>query len=174
MLAFLRRRLQSESGISLVELMVGMIVGLLVVGMMMVLTAMVFRNNAVQELEFEALNEMRFAKNEMVREIRFATGTLTAATPNTIDIWVDHDGSGGTGPDQPGEWITWQIAGTNLIRYEDGDSTVFRVWVTDLVTSQSKIGVMDDVARIVLTADDDLTEPPDPRTVSTQVNLRNV
>jgi Tfp pilus assembly protein FimT len=170
----LRRRLVSEEGLTLVELTVAMIVAALIIGIMTVITGMIFRNNAMQELEFEALNEMRFAKAEMVREIRFATASLPVTTPNTIDLWIDRDDSGGSGPDQPGEQITWQIVGTDLIRYEDADATTFRVFVTDLVTSRSSIGVVDDVASIELTADSDTTRPPAPRTIKTQVNLRNL
>jgi Tfp pilus assembly protein FimT len=170
----LRRRLHQEEGVTLVELMVSMIVAAILIAIMTVLTTMVFRQNAIQENEFDALNEMRFAKAEMVREIRFATAALPTTTPNTIDIWIDRDGSGGTGPDQPGEQVTWQIVGTDLVRFEDGDDTVTRVLVTDMVASASTLEVVGDIATIELTADADPSRPPAARTIRTQVNLRNI
>lgn len=165
---------REEQGLTLVELLTAMFVAALAVAVLAVWVSTVFRANLSQEQDFEVLNEMRFAKAEMVREIRFATAVLPTTTPNTIDIWIDRDGSGGSGPDQPGEQVTWQVVGTTLVRYEDADATATRVLVENLVVGATNISVSGNLATIQLTADVDPSIPPDARTIKTQVHLRNL
>lgn len=165
--------LSGERGISLVELMVGSLVATITLAIVVVWAVTASRTDLYQEQDFQALNDMRFAKAEMVKELRFADG-LVAFSANRVDIWLDLDGSGGGAPDQAGEWVTWQITGTNLVRFEDNDASVSKVVLEDLVVSDSYLNVSGKIVEIQLTADVGSSSGPDPRTIKTQVALRNL
>ena len=117
---------------------------------------------------------MRQAKSQMTKELRFADGSLTAANPDSIEVWVDVDDNG-TGPDSVGEHVIWRIYNGDLIRYTDNDLDTAVVWVNDLDTSDSSLVLNGRVAEIVLSinVEQGATAVLSSRTIETSVTLRN-
>ena len=160
-----------DRGISLPELLVSTLVTSLTLVVLVTWVQAVGNVNAFQEADFDALNEIRFAKSEMVKELRFADDLL-ASGPDVVSIWVDLDDSGAN--DLPEETITWEIAGDTLIRYTNNDLLTAVVRVDVLDGASSGITVTGTSVEMVFVADINATSGPDARTVQTEVELRNV
>ena len=160
-----------DRGISLPELLVSTLVTSLTLVVLVTWVQAVGNVNAFQEADFDALNEIRFAKSEMVKELRFADDLL-ASGPDLVSIWVDLDDSGAN--DLPEETITWEIAGDTLIRYTNNDLLTAVVKVDVLDGASSGITVTGTSVEMVFVADINATSGPDARTVQTEVELRNV
>lgn len=168
----LLRQLRSDDrGISLPELLVSTLVTSLTLVVLVTWVQAVGNVNAFQEADFDALNEIRFAKSEMVKELRFADDLL-ASGPDLVSIWVDLDDSGAN--DLPEETITWEIVGDTLLRYTNNDPLTAAVKVDVLDGASSGITVTGTSVQMVFVADINATAGPDARTVQTEVELRNV
>ena len=170
----IRRLTTRESGLSLIELMVGMAVASIAVAVVFAWLIAATRVDLDQEADFEGLNELRFAKSQMTKELRFADGTLTAGNADSIEVWVDVDGNG-TGPDSTGEQVIWRILDGDLIRYTDDDLGTSVTWVTNLDTSNSSLNLNGNVAEIELTVNvpQGASASLSGRTIQTSVTIRN-
>ena len=170
----LRQFGSGESGLSLIELMVGMAVASIAVAVVFAWLIAATRVDLDQEADFEGLNELRFAKSQMTKELRFADGTLTAGNADSIEVWVDVDGNG-TGPDSTGEQVIWRILDGDLIRYTDDDLGTSVTWVTNLDTSNSSLNLNGNVAEIELTVNvpQGASAALSGRTIQTSVTIRN-
>ena len=171
MMRLLRQLRNDERGISLPELLVATLVTSLTLVVLVTWVQAVGNVNAFQQADFEALNEIRFAKSEMVKELRFADDLL-ASGPDLVSIWVDVDDSGAN--DLPEETISWEIVGDTLIRYINNDVLTAAVKIDVLDGAASDITVTGSNVQMVFVADIDATAGPDARTVQTDVELRNV
>jgi Tfp pilus assembly protein PilW len=103
-----------EAGLSLVELGVSMFISMLVLALM---GAWIVSANRMERFQGEAaqsLDEIRVAKDLLVKELRFANG-LSVDTAKTnlhkVTFWVDSATQGTRGqPDAGiGEWVTWEL-----------------------------------------------------------------
>lgn len=164
---------RDQRGLGLPELFVGLLLSVAALAAVTVWMTTTARTELFQQTDFDALNDLRFARSTMVRDLRFATEEIPTTETDTVSVWVDHDGSGGGAPDNPDEWITWQISGTSLLRYEDNDPDNGRVFVADLLPTLSELSIAGGVVTVVLTADTDQPNGPQARTIRTQVSLRN-
>ncbi len=165
---------RSEAGLSLIELMVGMAVASIAIVVVFAWLIAATRVDLDQEADFAGLNELRRAKAQMTKELRFADGSLPATDPDSIEVWVDVDGNG-TGPDSAGERVSWRIHDGDLIRYTDDDLATAVVWVGDLDTAKSSLVLNGTVADIVLSVnvEQGASAVLSSRTIETSVTLRN-
>ena len=163
-----------QSGMSLIELMVGMAVASIAIAVVFAWLVAATRVDLDQDADFQGLNELRIAKAQMTKELRFADGSLTAGSSNSIEVWIDVDGNG-TGPDSTGEQVIWRIYNGDLIRYTDDDLNTAVTWVSDLDTADSSLNLNGSVAEIVLTlsVEQGATAVLSDRTIETSVTLRN-
>lgn len=161
-----------DRGMSLVELMVGSMVALIVVGIVLAYVIGAARIDRAQEADLDALDEMQFARAQLVKELRFAR-SVTAPATNEVNVWIDNDGSGGSGPDAPGEDVTWAIIGDALVRYEDGDTAISRTWADGLDATSSALTLSGTSVSIVLVADVDRGFTTAERTLRGSVTVRN-
>lgn len=164
-------RLTGDRGMSLVELMVGSLVALIVVGIVIAYVIGAARIDRAQEADLDAMDEMQFARAQLVKELRFARSVTSPAT-NQVTAWVDNDGSGGSGPDAPGEDVTWAIVGDELVRYEDGAASLSRTWAGGLAPS-STLTLAGTSVTIVLVSDVDRGFTTAERTLRGSVTVRN-
>lgn len=174
-LARQRRRLRGQQGLTLIELSVAGAVSALVLAIVVTWIIAATRVDLDQEADFDGLNELRFAKSQMTKELRFATQSMTAANANSIEVWVDLDGSGGTGPDSPGEHVIWRILSGDLVRYTDNNLATTVTWVQGLDLANSSLTQTGNVADIELsvTVEQGATDVLELRTIKTRVTLRN-
>ena len=159
-------------GMSLVELMIGSLVAIIVVGIVITYVITAARIDRSQEADLDTLDEFQFARAQLVKELRFGRSVSSPGT-NTVDVWIDLDGSGGTGPDAPGEDVTWQIVGSELVRYEDGNSADARPWATDLDSGASELVLDGTKVMLVLAAQVDRGFTTSQRTLRGTVTVRN-
>ncbi len=160
---------------SMLELMVAAAVAVIAVIIVVTWLIAATRVDLDQDADFEGLNELRFAKSQMTKELRFATGSLTASNPDSIEVWIDLDDSGGSAPDSAGEHVIWRIMSGDLIRYVDDDLTTAVTWVEDLDTSASSLTLNGNVVEIELSlnVEQGATDVLESRTIKTRVALRN-
>lgn len=174
-LARLRCRPARESGMSMLELMVAAAVAVIAVIIVVTWLIAATRVDLDQDADFQGLNELRFAKSQMTKELRFATASMPASNPDSIEVWIDLDDSGGGGPDGAGEHVIWRIMSGDLIRYTDDDLATAVTWVEDLDTSASSLTLNGSVVEIELSlnVEQGATDVLESRTIKTRVALRN-
>lgn len=165
-------RVESDDGMSLVELMVGSMVALIVVGIVLIYVMGAASLDRAQEADLDTMDELQFARAQLVKELRFAR-TVTSPATNEINVWVDNDRSGGSGPDATGEDVTWAIVGTELVRWEDGNSSATWVWASDLDPGDSSLTLAGNTVSIVLGVDVDRGFTTADRTLTGAVTVRN-
>ena len=167
-------QLRDDRGMSILELMVGMLVASIAIAVVFAWLIAATRVDLNQEADFAGLNELRFAKSQMTKELRFADGSLTASNPESIEVWIDVDDNG-TGPDSTGERVIFRILDGDLIRYTDDDLGTAVTLVSDLDTSNSSLTLTGSVADIVLSVnvEQGATANLSGRTIETSVTLRN-
>lgn len=170
----LRSLRTGQSGVSMIELMIASFVAMVALIVVIVWVTAATRVDLDQEADFEALNELRFAKSQMSKELRFADGVLTASNADSVEVWVDVDGNG-SGPDSTGEQVIWRIFGDTLIRYVDDDLGTAVTWAEGLDTTNSSLAMNGNTAEIELTiaVDQGAGGNPQERTIKTQVTVRN-
>lgn len=163
---------RDEAGITLAELLVGSALAVVTLAIIVVWIVTTSRVDGDQEADFAVLNEMRAAREQIVKELRFADGTVPTITPNTVSVWIDLNANG-TGPDFPGEQVTWQITGSQLVRFTDGNPATSRVWLDSVVDSASQLSLTDGVATVELATSIPRGVTSVVRTTKGKVSLRN-
>ena len=127
-----RPRPPQGSGFSLVELSVSVFITLLVLALMGTWIVSANRMERYQGEVQGSLDEIRVAKDLLVKELRFANGLsldTTKTNAHRLTFWVDSRTEGTRGePDTGiGEWVTWQLTSDGrLVRSTDkpGDAVV--------------------------------------------------
>jgi hypothetical protein len=168
----LRRIVGGERGISLAELLMGASIAVATLALVVTWISTTSGVDMNQEADFDALNELRFAKSQIERELRFADGLLTAASSNSVEVWIDLDGNG-AGPDSAGERVTWSIVSSQLQRYVDGASASAQILLDDVDEAASELSVAGSTVTITLTVGVDQGRTTSTRTLKTRVNVRN-
>ncbi|MBT8213064.1 MAG: prepilin-type N-terminal cleavage/methylation domain-containing protein [Acidimicrobiia bacterium] len=167
-----------DDGITLVELMVAAFIATVTMAVLVSWLTVVDRADKMQEADFETMNELRFAKAELVKELRFADDVLSPTETNKITVWIDLDGSRGGGPDTQGEVVTFEITGSQLVRYEytDNDTEELplnRVVIYDKLETGSTLIPDADQTSVSITLIADVPGDQGLRTIKTQVSIRN-
>jgi prepilin-type N-terminal cleavage/methylation domain-containing protein len=184
----IRRLVNDETGMTLPELMVSLIILGIVSTMVMSGAIAIFRSSRVQNQDYDTLGALRNAVGFMERELREGRRMYASSTSQDLTIWVDHDRDL---VEEDDDVIRY------LISDEDGDGTYELRRTTNAGTTQilaryltptSHFEYRDDVSDlgydnpavtntsvivIELTADSPGTAGP-ARNVETQVRLRNV
>lgn len=181
----MRRPRRQEAGLSLVELAVSMFVTMLVLALMGTWIVSANRMEAYQGEVTESLDQIRIAKDFLIRELRFANGLSTDAAKTNLHkltFWVDNRTQGTRGqPDAGiGEWVTWELTSDGrLLRSTDkpGDPTVTqaRGLVYNSTGAPGSAFTYPDttVVTIRLVADVLPSAGAGAETIETQVTLRN-
>ena len=115
----LTRFSRDESGVTLVEVAVTMVLGSMVAALMMVWLAAGIGSETSHRSYDEALADLRHVTDQLSREIRSSSG-LTAAQPGSLSFWLDGNRDGIT---DTGETITWAIDGDSVVRSTDADES---------------------------------------------------
>ncbi|NNF70389.1 MAG: hypothetical protein HKN01_11520 [Acidimicrobiia bacterium] len=171
-------RLRRDEGITLVEMMVAAFIATVTLAVLVSWLTVIDRADRAQESDFETLNDLRFAKAEMVKELRFAGDVMSPTETDKVTVWVDLDGSRGGGPDGPGELVTWEITGAQLVRYEytnnDVDDLPLNLKVVfDQLEAGSTLIPDADQTSVSITLIADVPGDQGLRTIKTQVSIRN-
>jgi type II secretory pathway pseudopilin PulG len=178
MRTLVRRLHDREDGITLVEMMVAAFIATVTLAVLVSWLTVIDRADRMQEADFETMNELRFTKAEMVKELRFAYNVLEPTETNKITVWLDHNGTRGVAPDAPGEVVTWEITGSRLIRYEYEDNDVDedrlnQITVFDKLEAGSTLVPDADKTSLSITLIADVPGDQGTRTIKTQVSMRN-
>jgi type II secretory pathway pseudopilin PulG len=109
------RRLRTESGMTLVELGVGMAITALLSTLMVSWLAAGIGSETSHRSYDEALSDLRHVTDQLSREIRTSNG-VKAFSDHSVSLWLD-----GNRDDvvDDGEIVTWEIEGTAVLRYTD-------------------------------------------------------
>jgi prepilin-type N-terminal cleavage/methylation domain-containing protein len=120
--AALRRLRGDESGFTLVELMVTLLVMSAVMAGALSFLYGLMRNDRYQEALVNNQEKVRFAMIELTRDLRNANPLLPLGTLEAYGTQVDLALGPGAGPQ---DHVRWQLVGTTLYRYElDGSLNV--------------------------------------------------
>ena len=174
----IRRILRRDEGLTLVELSIAMLVAAVIASAMVAWLVQVSQqHNFAQESE-EALAAMTLGKARLVKELRFADELdMVASDSHSIVLWVDENGNGAS---DSGETVTWTIESDgDLVRATD--TTIAAIQVTGLVydagaaagSSRFSYGGAGERVTIELTADVESGSGPLPKSIRTEVHLRN-
>ena len=141
---------KTNQGLSLVELLVAMTIGLLVLGAVLQIFASQNRTSAVQQEIVYAQQNVRAAMDVMVREIRNAGhdpqnggfGAIQAATATTIQVRADYsdpDGDGRAEGDgdasDANEDVTYTVNGSNQLTRDDANDALPANRIVDFVNT---------------------------------------
>ena len=174
-----RRRLESERGLGVVELLIAMSITAIVVAVAAALVLSVTRAERITGDDSAALTELRIASTRLTKELREGTEVVSTSTSSAVSFWVDADRDG---VKDIGEVVTWTIVpestrSARLVRSTDAADTVVVIAVGLLTTSsfayEPALPDSPLVVRIVLLADIREGDFPSERSVETAVTLRN-
>jgi type II secretory pathway pseudopilin PulG len=113
-----RRVGDDDSGLTLVELGVGMAITALLSTLMVTWLSAGVGSETSHRSYDDALADLRHVTDQMSKEIRSA-GHLTAAGTSSLGYWLDGDRDGVV---DTGETVTWAIDGLGITRSTDADS----------------------------------------------------
>lgn len=166
------RLYHSDDGISVAELAIAWVIAAVVVAGVTVWTGAVLRADGRQQDRLEVIDELRYAKGQITSELRFATEIYPPATgDDKVSFWLD---GGVIDTAEPGEIITYEIVGNELVRSTDASpaepsTTVAR----GLIAADSSMVVTADVVDITFTIDFDPTDSHPARSIHTSIKSRN-
>ena len=173
-----------DSGVSLTELMITMVI-VAILGSIMVswIVGLGNANKITTETQL-VLDDMRFAKSQLVKEIRFADGVIAGSSDaHTLTLWLDDPAVGvqGSVDASIGEVVTWEIHSdgrlsrdTDLPAQTPEDRAAYLVYDGAAAAGSSFFTYPSSITvEIELVADVDGSSGPSARTVRTEVHLRN-
>lgn len=158
------KRLASENGISITELMIALVVTTLVTAAVVTWTGAVLRSDRQNQQALETIDELRYAKSRLVSELRFATAIIPPASGNDKISFKQNTTT-----------ITYEILPSGVLRRttdKPGDAAI--EVAHGLVPSLSALVVSGTTVDITLAVDFDTTDSIDARTIHTTVKARNV
>lgn len=191
------KRLRSDDGLSTVELVVGLVLSTLVLGLATGLLNTVLATDAHTREDSQALGSLRVATQRFGKEIRQAGRIFSDSDARKAHFWIDEDHDGEL---DCGEEVVWEIQdnGTTarLVRsvtHDPGDgSCTFAEpvpWAEDFVAKDvfqyerhddAGVTAVDDhpiratIVAVTFTSDAGPGKRGEPRTIRTEVELRNV
>lgn len=189
-------RLRSDDGLSTVELVVGLVLSTLVLGLATSLLNTVLTTDAHTREDSQALGSLRVATQRFGKEIRQARRIFSDSDARKAHFWIDDDHNGEL---DCGEEIAWEVQdnGTTarLVRsvtHDPGSGCTFAEpvpWAEDFVAKDifgyerhddGGVTAVDDhpikatVVAVTFTSDAAPDKRGEPRTIRTEVELRNV
>lgn len=115
MIARLLRRVRSEDGMTLVEMTVASFIGALISVLMISWVFAVYETDDQHRTDDEAMQGLRFAKDELARDMR--SGVVAALGDQSVTVWLDGDHDDVLAV---GESVTWRIEESgDLVRHVD-------------------------------------------------------
>jgi type II secretory pathway pseudopilin PulG len=163
---------RSEAGVSLIELLVGMMIAAAVGAAVVTWMSSAATTVTIHREDDRAVQDLRHAKDRLTREVRMAA-QLLAAAPDELTLWVDDDSDGSL---DPGETVTWAIeAGGDLVRSTDAGDT----WVvmSHLVAEESGFTFdaesVAEIRTVGITLVASSGQAGATRSISTQIFVRN-
>jgi Tfp pilus assembly protein PilW len=170
----------SESGMTMPELLVGMVLTGVVTGLLVLFVATTHRAYRHTDQDSEALGSLRTAIDRVEKEIRQARRVYSDSTGRKLRVWVDSDGDNQQDLEERVTWEVETVSGVgHLTRITEEAGATKRTLVRNLVAadafSYNSSPVSDaTLVTISLGADANTTsEGPGARTVTTKVRLRN-
>ena len=139
----------SEAGITVIELSVGMVMTALLSTVMITWIFTGFGADSTLRSYDHALEDLRNVSDQLIREVR-AADYLTAAEAASMTFWLDGDRDGTV---NIGETVTWTIgAGGVVVRStDDGSSGVVATYLSPTGSSFSYDAIIPgDVSRVTI------------------------
>jgi len=172
----IRQLARSEEGITLTELLVAMVVATIVTAASIAWVGAVLRSDRNNQQTIETIDELRFAKTQLVRELRFAEEIYPpGAGDDSISFYIDLDGSGESAPiPGEGEVITYEITAGGIFERSTDDPADPVVTIAEgLVAVDSSMVVSGTSVDIVLAIDLDTSDSLPAHTIHTTIAARN-
>ena len=174
MIARLRRRIRAEDGITLIEMSVASFIGALLSVLMLSWVFAVDSTDDLHRTDDEAMQDLRFAKDEMARDLR--SGAVTALGDLSVTLWLDWDHDDVVAA---GESVTWRIeAGGELIRHAEGIDpevilTGLDVDASGFTFDSSDPGAVENVGFDLVVVFSGRGGVPGTRSISSEISLRS-
>lgn len=160
-----------EDGITLTELLIAMLVAAVVSAAMVTWTGAVLRSDRANRTAVETIDELRFAKTQLVTELRYARDVYPPGSgDDSVSFWLDD----GDDTKESGEEITYEIVGGVLQRSTDDTADPVSVVAEGLMAAESAFVITGSSVDITLGIDLDTSDPSPTRTIHTTVNIRNI
>ncbi len=174
MIARLRRRIRGEDGLTLVEMSVASFIGALLSVLMISWVFTVYSTDDLHRTDDEAMQDLRFAKDEMARDLR--SGVVTALGDQSVTLWLDwdHDDVVATG-----ESVTWRIETSGeLVRHVEGIDpevilTGLDTEVSGFTFDSSDPGAVRNVGFDLVVGISGRGGTPGTRSISSEISLRS-
>lgn len=165
------RFLRDERGVSLTELAVAMVVTSIVMAGVMVWATATLREQQRNSDAVATVDELRFAKSQLTRELRFASELIPPASgDDAISLWLDD----GNEVKDVGEIVTYEVmADRSFARYTDDTSQPTKTIAQGLVAAETSFVVTDNTVAVTLSIDLDPTDDFPSRQVTTSISARN-
>lgn len=169
----LSRLFRSERGVSITELAVALFVSSIVVAGAVVWATAALRTDQANKDATATVDELRYAKSQLIRELRFASDVYPPSPGNDyVEFWLD-DGDNvlTTGV---GELVKYEIQSDGrFLRTTDDPAGVAKLVATGLRPLESSFTVTGKTVDIVLTIDFDPTDSYQARSLETSITARN-
>lgn len=173
--------IHGEDGIGLVDVLVSMVIAMMVTGLVVTMAIAGFRATRYTEQDSDALAAERVALDRLEKELRQARFIYaTSSNATTLKFWIDTDLDHAEDAD---EKITWQVSNVSgtiaqLTRDTDGIGVNPTIVTRDLLWTTGFTYFVYDADKSLVTisfiADLNTTSLAPTRTVSTDINLRNL
>lgn len=171
----MRNRLRNDQGITITELAVALFVSS-IIATGAITWAIAVNNADVRNREaLEIVDELRWAKTEIVKELRFAFAVFPPSVgDDEISMHVDVNGDSEFQPDI-GELVTYRITpGGVLERSSDLSGDPVATMARSLLPAQSSITLVGTNQVVIeFVADTDASDNVSARTIKTTVNVRH-
>src|SRR5687767_8749315 len=103
-------RRRDERGMSLAELLVGMVISMMVMGVLVTGAVAIYRANNYTDQDSETLGALRTALDRFEKEARQGRRIYSTSTSSRVYLWVDYDRDN---QQDLVEKITWSVVQTS-------------------------------------------------------------
>ncbi len=165
------RKLKRDDGITITELATALFVSSLIVAGAMTWATATLRTQARNQDAVATVDELRFAKSQLTRELRFAAEVIPPSSgDDSISMWLDD----GDEIKAVGEIVTYEVmADRTLARYTDDTLQPTKIIAQGLVAAETSFTVASSTIDITLSIDLDPTDEYQSRQVTTSISARN-
>ena len=130
-----RWRLRADSGMTLVEVLVAVILTSVVTLTLLTGVTAIYRGRNFTSQDGDSLGALRTAMDRFEKEVRQARRVYSTSTAKTMRLWVDYDRNNQQNPDERITWAIEDVGGNRAEFTRDTDVSGVdpRVVVRDLV-----------------------------------------
>lgn len=167
-------RLTEDRGLTLTELMVAMFISAIVTAGAVTWAVTVNRADERNRETVRIVDELRWAKTELVNELRFADEVFPPSSgDDEISMFIDGNANEALDPGV-GELVTYRILANGILqRFTDDPADPTSVMANHLLPAASSILIVDtDKVEINFVVDTDLGDNVNQRTIRTSVKVR--